>query len=115
MSDLRAAAELVLQGYGHPDYTAANLWAAERLVARAYLREHRADDGEAVTEAWLTELITGGLWLCGSPLPVFLDRGVFTVSFDGEWEQPFPGVRTRGDVRTLLRLLGVEAKEVGDV
>ena len=89
------------------DGCVAAAWALEKLLA------HRPDDGEPVEDDWLGQL------KLGMRVEVHMAFGVAVVSVccgpPMRWtEIIFPGVRTRGDVRALLRMLGVEAKEVGD-
>lgn len=76
-------------------------------LAEAYLSEHLPDDGEAIDEAWLavTGWEKGGLcmWL-GEYLTWSSRRGVFVGMY------PQSHIRTRGQLRLLLRALGVEGE-----
>ncbi len=96
-------------------------------LAKAYLAEHPADDGEAVTEDWLRSLATKTL-MCGkeidyhrfkfengfSRLNIYPDCSVSIERNDDEIPLPLQ-LNTRGDVRLLCRALGIPLKENGEV
>ena len=109
-ADLRSAAELVIERYSHPEYTPTDFSREEPQrraalsLARAYLAEHRPDDGEPVDAKFLVSV---GFRVERSK--VLYHYRPF-LRWDGGL-QDYPGVRTRGDVRALLRLLGIEREQ----
>jgi hypothetical protein len=93
-----------------------NLLEAALTLRRAYLAEHPADDGEPVTEGWLasvgfrqTPLKRYTLKL--GPVLASPPRGNlwwWAVSIDPDGPcKHIPTPQTRGDVRRLLKALGV--------
>ena len=89
------------------------------VVAEAYLAEHAADDGEAVTAEWLRTV--GFYGKVNRPLS--FTQGELTLVIEGPrcWinmgmrtKHLPPNIKTRGDVRRLCNALGVELKESGD-
>ena len=96
------------------------------LIIQAYLDEHPADDGEAVTAEWLGAV--GAIYLTADIGFVTDDRiaePVLTWVLDSESETgiscPSIGgsdigcnITTRGQVRQILSALGIELKESGD-
>lgn len=105
--ELRAAAQRILDDDcgGHE-----GLEGDATGIAMAYLAEHPADDGEAITDDWLDTVIVKGLldwnyredthWRC---LEVFIH--------DWWHDYPLPSGATRGTVRRLASALGIELKE----
>ena len=78
----------------------------ELTIVKAYLAEHPADDGEAVSEDWLRS--------------VGLRDNRMVIEFmkleDGRWASRWhgwelPRLKSRGQVRNLCAALGVELKE----
>jgi len=87
-----------------------------QALAKAYLAEHPADDGEAVTVEWLESIG----WLedqTGWPAICLRETSEWGISWRGHgiWLTPMsvPLYRapTRGDVRRLCRALGIALKE----
>lgn len=80
-----------------------------RILASAYLSEHPADDGEAITIEWMCE---NDWYLEGKDVVTRIDTSLY-VSFSSSPPVVFVDVyelgtlRTRGDVRRLLAALGV--------
>ena len=89
-------------------------------VSRAFLAEHPADDGEAIDEAWLRSVsfmqesgfyffrtAQDGLgrvkWLKIAP------NGITYVQCD-VFEMQLHDVKTRGELRALLRALKIDTK-----
>jgi hypothetical protein len=105
--------------------------AAERLrdkmirLAKAYLDEHPADDGEAVTEEWLRAVgfdKQGLLWFGGARLYIGAkwDGGTHSAEiqvgggsgyYGCDHTIDLPKPQTRGEVRRLCQCLGIEIKE----
>jgi hypothetical protein len=114
ITELRAAAELVV---GQPVLCRCNKTGCRRgaavAVARAFLAEHLADDAEPVTEGWLQA--AGFVRACFELLAYGYHHKAkcWSVSIRpsrdrGQAENV--DVRTRGDVRRLLRAFGIEVK-----
>lgn len=130
--ELRFAAEMVVATGTNKDW-ADTIDAGAVAVCRAWLAEHPADDGDAITPEWLqavgfrddpTRGHEGGpvnVWVLsdahGEPL-LTLDR---INSETGGWDAFFGTVedwnqfprepQTRGDVRALCRALRIPLKE----
>lgn len=86
------------------------------ILARAYLAEHPADDGEAVTAEWLEVVGLSD----AIELPEQFGIQFYPDGYAGLWYYYGPGkdlrieCKTRGDVRRLCKALGIELKESGD-
>lgn len=100
-----------------------------RLLARAYLAEHPADDAEPVTAEWLRSVgfcremqpassnnltIRHGSaivtrWMNSDNVPRWSVRMYADETPD--WVPPCIQPKTRGDVRRLCKALGIELKE----
>lgn len=104
--ELRAAADrfLAFDGTG-------NVMAEAFLLANAYVAEHPADDDEPITVEWLcvmgweltdTRLELGPLSWHGFDNTMRIDCDILTS---------LPHITTRGDVRRLCKVLGIELKE----
>lgn len=119
--DVRAAAERLLP----PLADVIDAPGDAELVARAWLAEHPADDGEPVSAEWL--MVTGWVDVAepgGGPLYTFCrpDHGGAVLTLEGDHRclmaflghpdgAPWPcDIYTRGQVRELLRALGIEVK-----
>lgn len=84
---------------------------AGRVLAKAYLAEHPADDDEPVTAEWLESIGANsddGLFFTGHDAVDFE-----LTEFEGTWHvdvgwRTICLVETRGDVRRLLAALGIE-------
>lgn len=87
------------------------------LLARAYLAEHPADDGEPITREWMNTVLPtdadSGNWTVRQSKPLTLEieysGGGFWLWFAHAEVPPVPvcQVRTRGQLRRLLELLGI--------
>jgi len=110
MSDLQQAAERLRN---NTDLTVEDLV----MLAQAYLAEHRADDGDAITDEWLNqhwkkwEHFPG--WLIRRKLHenLHINRSLdygYIVVLNGIYLLKSP---TRGQLRQLCRALGAEIKE----
>ena len=117
MSELRAAAEdtlresagLLLQEFGfHSSGTARRAC----MLAESYLAEHPADDAEPVTEEWLLSV---GFKRHPFEGMLHVIDGWMSMSIGQHEKNAFVNTplrgKTRGDVRTLCRSLGIELKE----
>ena len=129
MDELRAAAERVAKYIRkkEPDMLSVGkpmqaFMADVRKVAAAYLAEHPADDAEPVTEDWLLSigftrnkidqviLILESKDLGRAMTYITISPCELCIESD-DGGSIWLGERTRGDVRTLCRALGVEMKE----
>ena len=123
MSELRAAAER-LRGKGRASgYFGSHLHCLDyKALATHYLAEHPADDAEPVTEDWLLSvgftrnkidqviLILESKDLGRAMTYITISPCELCIESD-DGGSIWLGERTRGDVRTLCRALGVEKKE----
>jgi hypothetical protein len=114
MTDIQSAAERLRRHMADPNHrdtyhgkesTLVGDWAT---LARAYLAEHPADDGEAITEDWLRAV---GFKSMPSEVGLWLDK---TVGVDLRSDTPGcvvcnarPRIATRGDLRRLAEALGI--------
>ena len=99
MNDLVTAARAVVDGYVQGcefDIDYANKMAALEMALAAH-----ADDGERITREWFESSYQCGVMSVGR-LQIFFDGSDLLI----EGQQL--NVRTRGDLRTLLKLLGGE-------
>lgn len=104
------------------EYRNTQQGADEATLAAAYLAEHPADDGDAVTEEWLWAVgfdKQGLLWFGGGRLYLGAkwDGGTHSAEIQvGEGRGYYgcdhtidlPKPQTRGDVRRLAAALGIE-------
>lgn len=112
MSDVRAA-ERVLEIVNRPNIVDnIDRWyeiePLAKALANAYLAEHPADESLDVDEDWLVQIgfqpdASGALWI-GDYRLCWFGQGFF--GFDGVEVE----AKTRGDVRRMCRVFGVEAK-----
>lgn len=113
--ELKAAAErLRADAYADWDYM-DGIYASDkqledrRLIAKAYLAEHPADNDEPITDSWLRKIgfqdMETGLESQDHVVIVNAWGMDFTVC-NGK-----PKPETRGDVRRLAKALGLELKE----
>jgi hypothetical protein len=105
MTDIQSAAERLRRHMADPNHrdtyhgkesTLVGDWAT---LARAYLAEHPADDGEAIQVAWLVSM--------GFEALDEHDSGWFKQSPDGREMEDAAQLKTRGDLRLLCRALGI--------
>ncbi len=94
----------------------AEWWMHFKRLARAWREEYPEDDDEPITPEWLCSIG----WIAGTPTALTKSTHVCSASGgDMKWG-PFgcflgitklSGIKTRGDVRRLCRMMGVELKE----
>lgn len=97
----------------------SNTWRQRAEAAEAALAEvTKEDDGEAVTEEWLEGLLGGSRLAFNDTVRIF-NKGAVEFQVARETGQLFvdlgctnlPACKTRGQVRLLLRALGLELKQ----
>jgi len=107
MSELQQAAERLRN---NTDLTVEDLV----MLAKAYLAEHRADDGELITDGWITSIREA--WPFMDKHTLSIEKQCHVVRHWERWmvEMGVTELRyvtTRGQLRQLCRSLGVEIKE----
>ena len=117
--ELKAAAERIAE---HVRSNGLNTISLDglRTLARAYLLDHPADDGEPVTEEWLRSVgsepldgVAQHAWKLGLfvNLAIQVD-GSIVLNVDRFRATLKRGIATRADVRLLCKALGIPLKEV---
>ena len=81
---------------------------AAEFLAHAYLAEHQADDGEAITEEWFLSLTDGTRLYINHAFWLMFFGHVYLES--DEDSSRLEHVTTRGDLRRLATALGIELK-----
>jgi len=103
MSDLQQATKRLRN---NTDLTVEDLV----MLAKAYLAEHRADDGELITFPWIESIggvtaDSGRVYLDTYDMSFWIVQGGLNLTGTTHI------IKTRGQLRQLCRALGVEIKE----